>query len=111
MGEESSSEGIVEKKSARWLVQAGLFLLGFAATHGLFLALTVSNFLGFRGAPRESNPFARQDPMAADLMVLGIISLFVAVLSVYRRERKLASAFMYGTWLGVAISLGVIFFR
>lgn len=93
------------------MLRAGMFVLGVVCSHGLFLLLTISNFLGFRGAPRESNPFARQNPMAADLMVLGILCAFIVVLSMYRREKKISASFMYGMWLGVAASLAVILLR
>lgn len=111
MTEESSQESSSVDKPLHGVVKAGLFLLGFAGTHGLFLALTISNFLGFRGSPGESNPFARENAQAADLMVWVIIGLFVAVMSIYRRERKLPSAFVYGMWLGMGVSLAVIFLR
>lgn len=100
-----------EQKPGWRLVDAGLFLLGLSSVLGLFLVLTMTNFLGFRGAPRESNPFARPNLASADLMVLGILGAFVVVLSVYRNEKKLARAFVYGMWAGVAASAGVIILR
>jgi hypothetical protein len=95
----------------RFLIAASLLATGLFSTLGPFYVLTTYNLLGFRGPPRESNPFAHQNVAVADLIVLGIMGAVAVVLSMYRVEKQLARSFIYGMWLGLGIGLAKILFR
>jgi hypothetical protein len=100
-----------ERPALRVLLSVFLFLTGLASTFGVFYVLTIYNLLGFRGSPRQSNPFAHQNVRVADLIVLGIIASVAAVLTMYRKEQNLAPSFLYGMWLGLVVSLAMILLR
>jgi hypothetical protein len=100
-----------ERPALRLFLSACFGLMGLASTLGVFYVLTSYNVLGFRGSPRQSNPFAHENVKVADLIVLGIIGAIVAVLTMYRAEKNLSPVFIYSMWLGLGASLAMILFR